>query len=62
MMALNPTERFYQFIWVEYHRKHCFMIKDSKPNTWNFYKADTIGAKEGVRFIEMSALYRCFLR
>ena len=23
---------------------------------WNLYKADTIGAKKSVRFIEMSAL------
>ena len=33
MMALIPTEHFYKFSWVEYHRNHCFMIKDSKPNT-----------------------------
>ena len=33
MMALIPTERFYKSNWVEYHRDHCFMIKDSKPNT-----------------------------
>ena len=29
---------------------------------WNLYKADTIGAKKCVRFIEMSALQRFFLR
>ena len=33
MMYLIPRERFYKFNWVEYHRNHCFMIKDSKPNT-----------------------------
>ena len=33
MMALTPTEHFYKSNWVEYHRNHCFMIKDSKPNT-----------------------------
>ena len=32
MMTLIPTERFYKSNWVEYHRSHCFMIKDSKPN------------------------------
>ena len=32
MMTLIPTERFYKSNWVEYHRNHCFMIKDSKPN------------------------------
>ena len=32
-MALIPTEPFYKFNWVEYHRNHCFKIKDSKPNT-----------------------------
>ena len=32
-MGLIPTERFYKSNWVEYHRKHCFRIKDSKPNT-----------------------------
>ena len=32
-MALIPTERFYKSNWVEYHRNHCFKIKDSKPNT-----------------------------
>ena len=32
-MALSPTERFYKSNWVEYHCNHCFMIKDSKPNT-----------------------------
>ena len=33
MMALTPTERFNKYNWVEYQRNHCFMIKDSKPNT-----------------------------
>ena len=33
MVALIPTERFHKSNWVEYHRIHCFMIKDSKPNT-----------------------------
>ena len=32
-MVLIPTERFYKSNWVEYHRNHCFKIKDSKPNT-----------------------------
>ena len=32
-MALIPGERFYKSNWVECHRNHCFMIKDSKPNT-----------------------------
>ena len=32
-MALTPTERFNKYNWVEYQRNHCFMIKDSKPNT-----------------------------
>ena len=32
-MALIPTEPFCKFNWVEYHRNHCFKIKDSKPNT-----------------------------
>ena len=32
MMALIPTERFDRSNWVEYHRNHCFMIKDSKPS------------------------------
>ena len=32
-MALIPTERFYKSNWAEYHRNHCFMIKeDSKFN------------------------------
>ena len=30
MMALIPTERFYNFNWVEYHRNHYCIIKDSK--------------------------------
>ena len=29
-MALIPTERFYNFNWVEYHRNHYCIIKDSK--------------------------------
>ena len=33
MMAVIPRERFYKSNWVEYYRNHCFMIKDSKPNT-----------------------------
>ena len=32
-MALIPTEHFYKYNWAEYHRNHCFKIKDSKPNT-----------------------------
>ena len=32
-MALIPIERFCKSNWFEYHRRHCFMIKDSKPNT-----------------------------
>ena len=32
-MTLIPTERFYKSNWVEHYRNHCFMIKDSKPNT-----------------------------
>ena len=32
-MAFIPRERFYKSNWIEYHRNHCFMIKDSKPNT-----------------------------
>ena len=32
-MAVIPRERFYKSNWVEYYRNHCFMIKDSKPNT-----------------------------
>ena len=31
-MALIPTERFYKSNWIEYHRNHCSMIKDAKPN------------------------------
>ena len=33
MIPLIPRERFYKSNWVEYNRNHCFMIKDSKPNT-----------------------------
>ena len=33
MMALIPRERFYKSNWVEYHRNHCFTIKDSKSHT-----------------------------
>ena len=33
IMALIPTKRFYKSNWVEYDRNHCFLIKDSKPNT-----------------------------
>ena len=33
MMALIPTERFHKSNWIEYHRIHCFMIKNSKPYT-----------------------------
>ena len=29
---------------------------------WNLFKADTIGAKKNVLFIEMSTLQRFFLR
>ena len=32
-MALISAEPFYKSDWVEYHRNHCFKIKDSKPNT-----------------------------
>ena len=32
-MALISAELFYKSYWVEYHRSHCFMFKDSKPNT-----------------------------
>ena len=32
MVALIPTERFYKSNWIEYHRSHCSMIKDAKPN------------------------------
>ena len=32
-MALIPTEHFYKFNWLDCHCNHCFMIKDSKPNT-----------------------------
>ena len=32
-MVLIPTERFYKSNRAEYHRNHCFNIKDSKPNT-----------------------------
>ena len=31
-LGINLTG-FYKSNWVEYHRNHCFMIKDSKPNT-----------------------------
>ena len=33
MMALIPTEQFYQSNWIEYRRNHCSIIKDVKPNT-----------------------------
>ena len=33
MMALIPRECFYKSNWAEYHSNHCFMMKDSKPNT-----------------------------
>ena len=33
MMALIPTEIFYKSNWIEYHRNHCPVIKDAKPNT-----------------------------
>ena len=33
MTALIPTEPFYKSNWIEYHRNHCSMIKDAKPNT-----------------------------
>ena len=33
MMAFIPAERFYKSNWIEYHRNHCSMIKDAKPNT-----------------------------
>ena len=32
-MALIPRERFYKSDCVDYHRNHCFMIKDLKSNT-----------------------------
>ena len=32
-MTLIPTECFYKSNSVECHCNHCFMIKDSKPNT-----------------------------
>ena len=32
-MAFTPAERFYKSNWIEYHRNHCSMIKDAKPNT-----------------------------
>ena len=32
-MALIPTERFNKSNWIEYHRNHCFMIENAKPNT-----------------------------
>ena len=43
-MALIPTERFYKSNWVEYHRNHCSMIKDSKTNT--LLLGDSIAAGE----------------
>ena len=33
MMALIPTERFNKSNWIEYLRNHCFIIKNTKPNT-----------------------------
>ena len=33
MMALVPTECFYKSNWIEYHRTHCFIDKDSKAET-----------------------------
>ena len=33
MIALIPTEPLYKSNWIEYHRNHCSMIKDAKPNT-----------------------------
>ena len=32
-MAFIPTERFCKCNWIEYHRNHCSMINDAKPNT-----------------------------
>ena len=32
-MALTLTERFNKSNWIEYHRNHCFMIKNAKPYT-----------------------------
>ena len=32
-MAVIPRECFYKSNWVEYHRNHCFKVKDLKPNT-----------------------------
>ena len=32
-MVLIPTGRFYKSNWVEYHRSHCFNVKDSKSDT-----------------------------
>ena len=32
-MALIPTERFNKSNWIEYHRNHCVIIKNAKPNT-----------------------------
>ena len=33
MMALIPAERFYKSNWIEYHRNHSSMIKDTKLDT-----------------------------
>ena len=32
-MALIPTECFNKSKWIEYHRNHCVIIKNAKPNT-----------------------------
>ena len=32
-MAIIPTESFYKSNWIEYHRNHSSMIKDTKPDT-----------------------------
>ena len=33
MMVLVQIERFYKSNWVECHHNHCFMIRNSKPNS-----------------------------
>ena len=41
---------------------HCLPLCCTFFIQWNLYKAETIGGKKSVRFIEMSAIYRFFLR
>ena len=43
MMALIPAEHFYKPNWIEYHRNHSSMIKDTKPDT--LLLADSIVAR-----------------